>query len=192
MSEEILKKICDKNFKDLVAIVYKLQETAAKDLIKAANQIVNTFESGGKLLICGNGGSAATASHFATDLSRCTSKTGQPLKVISLCDNTGLITAIGNDFSFEDIYLRQLQNLGETGDLLISISASGNSINLTKAVEFAKTCSISTLSFVGFNGGVLKKLSDNSIYVKTDIGDYGIAEDCHSIICHYISSQLRE
>ena len=82
--------------------------------------------------------------------------------------------------------------MGEKGDLLISISASGNSTNLIKAVEFAKSCSISSLSFVGFNGGLLKELSDNSIYVQTDIGDYGIAEDCHSIICHYISSQLRE
>ena len=169
-----------------------LKTVSKKELDNAVESIYKTAEHGGQIWLIGNGGSAATASHFATDLSRCTSKTGQPLKVISLCDNTGLITAIGNDFSFEDIYIRQLQNLGETGDLLISISASGNSINLTKAVEFAKTCSISTLSFVGFNGGVLKKLSDNSIYVKTDIGDYGVAEDCHSIICHYISSQLRE
>lgn len=168
-------------------------DTINLDEIEATIKIIsNSVKNCGTIWLIANGGSAATASHFATDLSRCTSENGQALKAISLCDNTGLITAIGNDFSFEDIFIRQLQNLGNKGDLLISISASGNSTNLIKAAEFAKTCSISTLSFVGFNGGVLKKLSDNSIYVQTDIGDYGIAEDCHSIICHYISSRLRE
>ena len=162
------------------------------ELESALRVILSTSKIGGRVWLIGNGGSAATSSHFATDLNRCTSEDGQPLKAISLCDNTGLITAIGNDFSFQDIFIKQLQNLGEKGDLLISISASGNSINLIKAVEFAKTCSINTLSLVGFDGGVLRKLSDNSIYVQTDIGDYGVAEDCHSIICHYISSKLRE
>ena len=169
-----------------------LNQVNLNELENALRVILNTSKIGGRVWLIGNGGSAAISSHFATDLSRCTNEYGQPLKAISLCDNTGLITAIGNDFSFEDIFIKQLQNLGEKGDLLISISASGNSINLIKAVEFAKTCSISTLSFVGFDGGVLKKLSDNSIYVQTDIGDYGVAEDCHSIICHYISSKFRE
>ena len=173
-------------------IDHALDTISLNELEDTIKIISNSVKNGGKIWLIANGGSAATASHFATDLSRCTSEDGRPLKAISLCDNTGLITAIGNDFSFEDIFIRQLQNLGEKGDLLISISASGNSTNLIKAVEFAKSCSISSLSFVGFNGGLLKELSDNSIYVQTDIGDYGIAEDCHSIICHYISSQLRE
>ena len=169
-----------------------LHHVNINELDSALKIILTTSKNGGNIWLIGNGGSAATSSHFATDLSRCTNEYGQPLKAISLCDNTGLITAIGNDFSFEDIFIKQLQNLGEKGDLLISISASGNSINLIKAVEFAKTCSINTLSLVGFDGGVLRKLSDNSIYVQTDIGDYGVAEDCHSIICHYISSKLRD
>jgi len=169
-----------------------LNTVSKKELENAVESIYKTAEHGGQIWLIGNGGSAATASHFATDLSRCTSKNGQRLKAISLCDNSGLITAIGNDFSFEDIFIKQLQNSGKAGDLLISISASGNSKNLIKAVEFANAYSISTLSFVGFDGGILIKLSKNSIYVKTDIGDYGIAEDCHSIICHYITSQLRK
>lgn len=169
-----------------------LNTVSKKDLDNALEDIYKTTKHGGQIWLIGNGGSAATASHFATDLSRCTSENGQRIKAISLCDNLGLITAIGNDFSFEDIFLRQLENLGKAGDLLISISASGNSRNLIKAVEFANTFSIRTLSLVGFDGGALQKLSDNSIYVQTNIGDYGIAEDCHSIICHYISSQLRK
>jgi D-sedoheptulose 7-phosphate isomerase len=169
-----------------------LNTISIKELHNALESIHKTSKLGGQIWLIGNGGSAATASHFATDLSRCTSENRQRIKAISLCDNLALITAFGNDFSFEDIFVKQLQNLGKAGDLLISISASGNSRNLIKAVEFANTFSISTLSLVGFDGGALQKLSDNSIYVQTSIGDYGIAEDCHSIICHYITSQLRK
>lgn len=173
-------------------IDHALDTISLNELETSIEIISNVSKKSGKIWLIGNGGSAATASHFATDLSRCTGANGQPLNAISLCDNLGLITAIGNDFSFEDIFIKQLQNLGKAGDLLISISASGNSRNLIKAVEFANTHSISTLSMVGFDGGTIQELSNNSIYVQTAIGDYGIAEDCHSIICHYISSQLRE
>ena len=173
-------------------IDHALDTISLNELETSIKIISNSSKNSGKIWLIGNGGSAATASHFATDLSRCTGENRQPLTAISLCDNTGLITAIGNDFSFEDIFVKQLQNLGKAGDLLISISASGNSRNLIKAVEFANTFSISTLSLVGFDGGALQELSDNSIFVQTNIGDYGIAEDCHSIICHYISSQLRK
>ena len=173
-------------------IDHALDTISLNELETSVKIISNSSKNSGKIWLIGNGGSAATASHFATDLSRCTGENSQPLTAISLCDNLGLITAIGNDFSFEDIFVKQLQNLGKAGDLLISISASGNSRNLIKAVEFANTFSISTLSLVGFDGGALQELSDNSIFVQTNIGDYGIAEDCHSIICHYISSQLRK
>jgi len=173
-------------------VISALKTVNIAELEAAVKSIHSTAKSTRKIWLIGNGGSAATSSHFATDLSRCSSKNGNPIKAISLCENSGLITAIGNDFSFEEIFVNQLQKLGSKGDLLISISASGNSTNLIKAIEFAKISSIFTLSLVGFDGGALKKLSDSSIYVQTDLGDYGVAEDCHSIICHYISSQLRD
>lgn len=173
-------------------IDYALDTISLNELETSIKIISGSSKNNGKIWLIGNGGSAATASHFATDLSRCTGENRQPISAISLCDNLGLITAIGNDFSFQDIFIKQLQNLGKAGDLLISISASGNSKNLIKAVEFANALSISTLSLVGFDGGALQELSENSIHVKTNIGDYGVAEDCHSIICHYISSQLRK
>lgn len=171
-------------------IDYALDTVTLGELERSINIISNSSKNSGKIWIIGNGGSATTASHFATDLSRCTGENGQPLRAISLCDNLGLITAIGNDFSFEDIFVKQLENLAKAGDLLIAISASGNSKNLIKAVQFANTSSIITLSLVGFDGGALKELSDNSVYVQTNIGEYGVAEDCHLIICHYICSQL--
>lgn len=142
--------------------------------------------------IAGNGGSAATASHFATDLSRCINSSGVPVKGISLCDNSGLITAIGNDFGFDDVFLRQLSNLSQPGDLLVVITASGNSSNLVKAMEWAKTNGVKTLALTGFEGGKAKRISDYSIHVPTDVGDYGVAEDSHSILCHFISAQMRE
>ena len=182
----------DLAFEDYSKLIKSGLNTVSKiELDNAVEIIYETTKNSGQIWLIGNGGSAATASHFATDLSRCSGENMQPIKAISLCDNLGLVTAIGNDFSFDDIFMKQLQNLGKSGDLLISISASGNSRNLIKAVEFANACSINTLSLVGFDGGALQKLSNNLIYVQTDIGEYGIAEDCHSIICHFISSKLR-
>lgn len=153
--------------------------------------ILNTSNNGGNIWLIGNGGSASTSSHFATDLSRCRNVRGEPIKGISLCDNSGLLTAIGNDFGFEEIFVKQLSNLGKKNDLLITISASGNSVNIIKALEFAKSKSINTVALTGFNGGRAHELCDYSIHVPTSIGDYGVAEDSHSIISHFICSRMR-
>ena len=150
-----------------------------------------TMDAGGRIWIAGNGGSAATASHFATDLSRCKNSSGSPVKGISLCDNSGLITAIGNDFGFEFIFSRQLSNAATPGDLLVVLSASGNSRNLLMAMEWAKKNGVKTLALIGFSGGQVKDLADISIYTPTEIGDYGVAEDAHSILCHFLSLQFR-
>jgi len=153
--------------------------------------IRKAIDSGSRIWVAGNGGSAATASHFATDLSRCTNSSGAPIKAISLCDNSGLITAIGNDFGFDFIFSRQLSNAAVPGDLLIVLTASGNSRNLLVAMEWAKGHGVKVLALTGFNGGKVKDLADISIHVPTEIGDYGVAEDAHSILCHFLSSQFR-
>ena len=157
----------------------------------ALNNLSVTFDSNNRVWTAGNGGSAATASHFATDLSRCNNSTGQPVKAISLCDNSSLLSAIGNDFGFEFIFSHQLSKLAATGDLLVILSASGNSNNLLKAIEWAKLNGVSTLSLTGFDGGEAKILADTSLHVPTTIGDYGVAEDAHSMLCHFLSSQFR-
>jgi D-sedoheptulose 7-phosphate isomerase len=183
----------DKTFTEYITRIHSsLKLVNIAELNYAKQIILDTTKQNGKIWLIGNGGSAATSSHFATDLSRCTSENGEPIRAISLCDNTALITAIGNDFTFEEIFKKQLEILGTKGDLLISISASGNSSNLLQAIKYAKSHSIKTLSLVGFDGGLIHKLSDNSILVQTDVGDYGVAEDCHSMICHFISSALRK
>ncbi|CAN1484973.1 GmhA Phosphoheptose isomerase [Candidatus Nanopelagicaceae bacterium] len=144
------------------------------------------------IFIIGNGGSAATASHFAIDLGKTKTKSGMPGSAISLCDNSSIITAVANDNSFEKVFSSQLEMLGKSGDLLISISASGKSPNLVQAVEYANASGIDTLSLVGFDGGKLKEISSLCLHVPTELGDYGIAEDAHSVICHFITEQLRK
>ena len=166
----------------------KLTQT---DIEAGLSVLGEAMNSGKHIWIAGNGGSAATASHFATDLSRCTNSNGAPVKGISLCDNSGLITAIGNDFGFDFIFSRQLSKIAISGDLLVVLTASGNSRNLLVAMEWARDNGVKVLALTGFSGGKVKDLADISIHVPTETGDYGVAEDAHSILCHFLSSQFR-
>ena len=166
----------------------KIDQSSIEKVLLVLNQ---SFESGARIWIAGNGGSAATASHFATDLSRCKNSKNKPIKGISLCDNSGLITAISNDFGYEYIYSHQLSNLATAGDLLIVLSASGNSKNILEAIGWAKNNQVKTIALTGFDGGAANKLADISIHIPTEIGDYGVAEDAHSIVCHFLSAQLK-
>jgi D-sedoheptulose 7-phosphate isomerase len=166
----------------------KLSQTSLNDALAALSQTIN---SNGTIWIAGNGGSAATASHFATDLSRCNSKNGSPVKGISLSDNSGLITAIGNDFGFDFVFSKQLSNLAVSGDLLVTLSASGNSKNLLLAMAWASENGVSNLALTGFDGGQAKLFADVSLHVPTAIGEYGVAEDAQSILCHFLSLQFR-
>ena len=147
-------------------------------------------EDGVKIFFIGNGGSAATASHFANDLSIGTNSYSKPFRAISLSDNLPIITAIGNDFGYEDVFLRQLQVLGVEGDILVGISASGNSPNLVKAFEYASSAKIKTVAITGFDGGKLKAMADLGVHVPTENGEYGPAEDAHMILDHLMGSYL--
>ena len=168
-----------------------LSELPQASVDEALRLLSETVDSDNRIWVAGNGGSAATASHFATDLSRCNNASGEPVKGISLCDNSGLITAIGNDFGFDLVFSRQLSNVAVKGDLFVVISASGNSKNLLLAMEWAKDNELKTLALTGFDGGKAKVLADTSLHVPTSYGDYGVAEDAHSILCHFLSSQFR-
>lgn len=142
---------------------------------------------GSNIFFIGNGGSASTASHFANDLSvGC--KTNPAFRAISLCDNLSIITAIANDFGYDQIFLRQLQGLAREGDVLVAISASGNSKNLINAIEYANENGLKTVSLISFLGGEMKKISQNYVHVPTMPGEYGPAEDCHLVIDHLVGS----
>jgi D-sedoheptulose 7-phosphate isomerase len=166
----------------------KVDRKSIETLISTLNQYI---ESDARIWIAGNGGSAATASHLATDLSRCKNSKSKPVKGVSLCDNSGLITAISNDFGFKYIFSHQLSNLASAGDLLIVLSASGNSENILEVLGWAKSNQVKTIAMTGFDGGEAKKMADISLHIPTENGDYGVAEDTHSIICHFLSSQFK-
>jgi D-sedoheptulose 7-phosphate isomerase len=143
------------------------------------------------IFFLGNGGSASTASHFVNDISLGSRQFENPFRAVSLCDNQAVITAIANDDGYENIFLQQLQTQSKPGDSMVCISASGNSQNLVKAVEWSKANGIYTISLTAFDGGYLKKHTDLNIHVPTKIGEYGPAEDLHMVICGLIGSYFR-
>jgi D-sedoheptulose 7-phosphate isomerase len=141
--------------------------------------------------VIGNGGSASTASHMACDLGKGASIPGKRrLRITSLNDNMAHFSALANDIGYEHVFVEQLRNLIRAGDLLIGISASGNSPNTVKAFEFARGIGAKTIGLLGFSGGAMKPLSDVAIHVKSD--RYGPVEDAHLIVNHIWTEQLRE
>jgi D-sedoheptulose 7-phosphate isomerase len=144
------------------------------------------------VFIIGNGGSAATSSHMANDLGTlaCNDEQDKPFCVLSLTDNVAAITAAGNDFGFEDIFIRQLQTVYKPGDRLIVISASGNSENVIATAKWVKHRNGKVIGLVGFDGGKLKDYCDILIHIETPKGEYGPVEDAHMILDHLMSTWL--
>lgn len=152
--------------------------------------LLDSRERNARLFFIGNGGSAATASHFANDIDIGTLSWTKPFRAVSLTDNAAVLTAIGNDYGYDDIFVRQLRTQMSTGDVVIAISVSGNSQNVIKAVEYANANGAITVGLTGFDGGSLKKISKLSIHVPTSKGVYGPVEDIHLIIDHLVGAFL--
>lgn len=167
-----------------------LQSINPEEINAFVQILLKSRESGSSIYFIGNGGSAATASHFANDIAIGTNSYSKGFRAISLADNLPIITAIGNDFGYDEIFSRQLQVLGKKGDVLVGISASGNSPNLVKAFEYAKSAGIQTVAITAFNGGKLKEMTDYSLHVPTGMKEYGPAEDAHMILDHLVSAYL--
>ena len=153
--------------------------------------LLDSRESGSTTFFLGNGGSASTATHFVNDVSLGSRQFEKPFRAISLCDNQAVITAIANDDGYENIFLQQLQTLAKPGDTIVCISASGNSKNLIKAIEYAKQHGIYIVGLTAFDGGYLKKHCDLNIHVPTKVGEYGPAEDLHMVVCGLVGSYFR-
>jgi D-sedoheptulose 7-phosphate isomerase len=152
--------------------------------------ILEARDRNSKIYFIGNGGSAATASHFANDIAIGTRAYEKPFSAISLCDNNAVITAIGNDDGFDKIFSQQLKVLLQEGDVVVAISASGNSVNLLNAFDVAKQKGAITVGISGFDGGKLKNKADISVHVPTGKGEYGPAEDAHMVLDHLVSNYL--
>ena len=182
----------DKLYHERLIEVIQLNAIAITVGIKTlSNEIFEAVKRGNNVWVIGNGGSASTAEHFETDLAfvRHDNLSAYPT-VTALTANSSLVTATSNDISYEDLFGVIVARRGKSDDILITISASGNSPNILKAILRAKSQRIRTLSLLGFDGGQASKISDNSIVVLTQSGEYGIVEDIHLSICHAISKDL--
>jgi D-sedoheptulose 7-phosphate isomerase len=151
----------------------------------------NASDRGSTIYVAGNGGSAATASHWVNDLGKGTKCAGEtPLRVMSLSDNVSWLTALANDEGYHRAFAGQLENFARPGDVLVVISASGNSPNLLEAVELAHQQGMLAIGFLGFDGGALKKKVDDYLWFHTEKGAYGLVESGHSLLCHIVTTCL--
>lgn len=167
-----------------------LRAIDTREIGQFAGTLLDARERGATIFFIGNGGSAATASHFANDLAIGTNSYDKPFRAVSLTDNQAVITALGNDFGYDEVFLRQLRLLGRPGDVLVGISASGNSPNLIKAFEYAGTAGIRTVAITAFDGGRMKAMAEEGIHVPTAPKEYGPAEDAHMVLDHLVGAYL--
>ena len=146
--------------------------------------------AGGTLWLAGNGGSAAAVDHAVCDISKGTFVEGQtPMRTVALTSNLSILTALGNDISYDDVFSEQLKYYFKQGDALLVISSSGNSPNVVKAVEFANAAGAETIAFVGFKGGKLKEIAKTVVHV--DVDNYGIVEDVHMSLIHVLTQYMK-
>jgi D-sedoheptulose 7-phosphate isomerase len=163
--------------------------------VEAVAKLIGKFQQALKedrqIFVFGNGGSASNCSHFMTDLGKGSSdKLGKRFRCLSLNENLSWITALGNDYSYEDIYMRQLTNYGRSGDIAMTLSVSGNSPNLVKAFDWANKTGLHTVALVGAKRGRLAEIASETIVVEEQ--HYGRAEDIQMTICHLICYAFME
>ena len=179
--------------------VARLQAELARvnpaDLKQWADLIYQAWERERFVFIFGNGGSGTTASHMSEDLGKSTLRTEdlkdeskKRLKVLSLTDNLGWIMAVGNDVSYDQIFVQQLMNYGGAGDLVVAISGSGNSPNVLNAVDWANRHGLITFGLTGYNGGKLKQMQQLGLHV--DLNDMGMVESIHLCLFHWVLNDV--
>ncbi len=173
----------------------ELDRIDREEVRRLGELIYERWEKGRFVFICGNGGSACTASHFAEDLGKGTLRepdmladNRKRLRVLSLTDNVGWLTALGNDLGYEQIFVQQLAHYGQAGDLLVAISGSGNSPNVLAAVDWANRHGLATVGMTGFSGGKLRETARACVHVPID--DMGIVEALHGCVIHWVVDDL--
>ena len=160
------------------------------DVASAGSLIARCLGSNGKLLSCGNGGSAADSQHIASELTGRFIKERKPLAAISLTTDSSALTCIGNDYSFDEVFARQVRALGRQGDVLLAISTSGNSSNVRRAAEEAKALGMVVVGLLGRDGGAIKALSDVTIVVPSDVT--ARIQEAHILIIHTLCGLIEQ
>jgi D-sedoheptulose 7-phosphate isomerase len=181
---------------DWIGQYLKSQKAALDSIpIESVGELIamlqRALEEDRQIFVFGNGGSAANASHFATDLGKGSSdKLTRRFRVLSLNDNVSWLTALGNDYAYEEVFKRQLMNYAKPGDLVLVMSVSGNSPNLVKAVEWAVENQLTTIALVGARRGRLAQIANKVIVIDSE--HYGRVEDAHMGICHMLCYAFME
>jgi len=175
----------------LTAHAHLAEQLNVEAFQKGIDMVNSAFQKNKKIITCGNGGSTSTASHYITDWNKMVNlTTGKKFRGISLCDNIGLITAYGNDLSYEDVFSGQINALMDDGDLLVAISGSGNSPNVLKAVEAAHRAGGKVLGVVGYDGGKMMPMCDHSVWVQSF--DMQLCEDVHLMFGHMVMKSFAD
>lgn len=163
----------------------------APALARAAEILTSAYRQGNTVYACGNGGSAAISNHLLCDHAKCIrTDTRLMPRVVSLATNIEMITAIANDFAYDDVFAYQLENLARPGDVLITISASGDSENVVRAASWARGHGVLTIAMTGFGGGRTGSLADVHLHVDGD--NYGVIEDVHQSLMHVLAQYIRQ
>lgn len=164
-------------------------------LVRLSNELMARWENGHGVFVFGNGGSGTTASHFAEDLGKgllteveLRASDSRRLRVMSLTDNIGWLLAVGNDLGYDQVFVQQLMNFAQPGDLVIAISGSGNSANVLRAVEWANSHQIATYGFTGFGGGTLRKIQTDGFHIE--LHDMGMVESIHLCVFHWVLNDV--
>ncbi|MDR2616775.1 MAG: SIS domain-containing protein [Endomicrobium sp.] len=167
-----------------------LEQNQIEFIEKITNKIVETYTNKNKVIICGNGGSASDALHFAAEMVVRFEKTRAALPCIALSSNVSSLTAIGNDFGYDASFSRQLEAFAKNGDIFIAISTSGNSKNVIEALNLAKKLNIFTIGFTNINGGKMKDMCDLCFCAPSNIT--ARTQECHILLIHIIAKLVEE
>lgn len=176
------RRIAADHLQKLASLIGQMDPDAIERVFQSLRK---AREDNATVYVAGNGGSAATATHWVNDLGKATKRSGcKPMRAMCLSDNISWLTALANDEGYDRVFAGQLENFAGPTDVLVVISASGNSPNLLRAVELARQRGTATIGFLGFDGGALKTMVDDFVWIPTEKGAYELVEDCHMTLCH--------
>ncbi len=182
---ERLRQRASQHFLDSIAVKQEAEKVLPDSIARGVLAIVESLRAGGKVMACGNGGSAADAQHFAAELVGRFERERQELAAIALTTDTSILTAIGNDYGYDDIFSKQVRGLGKKDDILLGISTSGNSKNVVKAIEAAKKIGMRVIAFTGNGGGKIAELLDqNDIHLCAPSNRTARIQETHLVLLH--------
>jgi D-sedoheptulose 7-phosphate isomerase len=182
---ERLRARASQHFLDSIAVKQEAEKILPQQVARGIVAMTDCLRAGGKVMACGNGGSAADAQHFAAELIGRFERERQELAAIALTTDTSILTAVGNDYSYDEIFSKQVRGLGKNGDILIGISTSGNSKNVVKAIEAAKKMGIKIIALTGNGGGKIATLLDaNDIHLCAPSTRTARIQETHLVLLH--------